>query len=265
MIKSNSKTSSDLNRKTMMSSFGGLMKQPFFWLALTLTLVAISILVNLGFWQLSRAEQKQRIQTQLDFNAGQDWQSLNAVIDRDTIDVNLTGLKVVADLTPIEGRYLLLDNQVFDGKVGYLALQLMKTTQGNNVLLERGFINAPRSRLQLPTVEWLTHRYQGQGRLYTRSNNPLSDGLMLEPSEPARIQNLNVEQLGDIWQMPIEGFVFQPQQQEWVYPQPWRPVPMNEQKHIGYAVQWFAMAMALTVLGLIWLRKALRSTTKESL
>lgn len=248
-----------------MPSSGGLMKQPYFWLALTLTLVAISILVNLGFWQLSRAEQKQLIQNQLEINSRQDWQPLNAFINRDTDGKQITGLRVVADLTPIEGRYVLLDNQVFDGGVGYLALQLMKTEFGQYVLLERGFVAGTSSRSQLPSVEWLTEEYQGRGRLYVRSSNPLSDALMLERTTPARIQNLNIDQLGDAWQLPLEHFVFQPQQGGWNYPQPWRPVPMNEQKHIGYAVQWFAMAMALTVLGAIWLRKVLRSPTKESL
>ncbi|MBA5761548.1 SURF1 family protein [Vibrio sp. 404] len=241
------------------------MKQPFFWLALTLTLVAISILVNLGFWQLSRAEQKQLIQSQLDINSRQDWQSLNTFINRETDVELITGSRVVADLTPMEGRYVLLDNQVFEGEVGYLALQLMETELGQYVLLERGFIAGTDSRSQLPPVEWLTEEYQGRGRLYVRSNNPLSDALMLEQTSPARIQNLNLKQLGEAWQLPLEHFVFQPQQEGWIYPQPWRPVPMNDQKHIGYAVQWFAMAMALTVLGVIWLRKALRSSTKESL
>ncbi|GAK83047.1 hypothetical protein JCM19238_594 [Vibrio ponticus] len=47
------------------------MKQPLFWLALVLTLVAISILVNLGMWQLNRAEQKLELQNMLASNEQQ--------------------------------------------------------------------------------------------------------------------------------------------------------------------------------------------------
>lgn len=246
-----------------MPSFGGVVKQPFFWLALILTLVAISILVNLGLWQLNRAEQKQLIQSQLDINERQQWQELSHIVTDTTR--NLTGVKVTTTLSPIAERYLLLDNQVFEGEVGYLALQLMQTTQGQYVLLERGFVSGTRSRADLPNVKWLREPYKGEGRLYQRSNNPLSDGLMLEKTDPVRIQNLNIDQLAEFWQISIQGFVFQPQQEEWPYSQPWRPVPMSEQKHIGYAVQWFSMAIALAVLGIIWLRKAFRNTTKESL
>ncbi len=261
MMNSSSKTNNNLKKKTIVSSFSEVSKQPLFWLALVLTLVAISILVNLGFWQLSRADEKQHIENQLQLNQ----QHSRLSIDQVKFDIanEIIGLKVTAVLTPITGRYVLLDNQTYQGNVGYLALQLMQTPQGKNVLLERGFVKGTVSRDQLPLVDWLKETYQGDGQLYARSSNPLSHGLMLEETTPSRIQNLNLAELGEYWNEDIEPFVFQPLQANWRYLQPWQPIPLSSNKHMGYAVQWFAMALALAIVALVWLVKAIK--TKESL
>ena len=265
MIKSSNTTSSNLKMKTMLASFGELFKQPTFWLALTITVVAISLLVNLGMWQLSRAEHKQAIQTKLESN-----QRLGAIgfEELKSREVStLTGQHVVTRVTPLVEKYILLDNQVFQGTVGYLALQLVQASNGQYMLLERGFVAAGKNRAILPEVTWLTDPFDGEGRLYLRSNNPLSEQLMHESTQPMRIQNLNIQQLSALWKYSIEPFVLQPQTEadkgEWPYPQPWNPVPMSAGKHVGYAVQWFGMALALSILALVWLSVALKPRTEN--
>ncbi|GAK83046.1 cytochrome oxidase biogenesis protein Surf1 [Vibrio ponticus] len=47
---------------------------------------------------------------------------------------------------------MLLDNQTYNGEVGYLALQLVRAIDGRNVLLELGFVAAKSSRSDLPDV-----------------------------------------------------------------------------------------------------------------
>ncbi len=214
-------------------------------------------------WQLNRAEQKLELQNMLTSNEQQTAIRLTDFDPQDKQD--FYGVKVTANLSPLAGYYVLLDNQTYNGEVGYLALQLVRAIDGRNVLLELGFVAAKSSRSDLPDVAWLSQNYNREGRLYTRSTNPLSSNLMLEPTEPARIQNLNTDQLGEYWQLPIESYIFQPRQAQWHYPQPWNPLPMSADKHQGYAFQWFSMAFALAIIAIIWLRKALKSTTKESL
>lgn len=62
------------------------------------------------------------------------------------------GVKVTANLSPLAGYYVLLDNQTYNGEVGYLALQLVRAIDGRNVLLELGFVAAKSSRSDLPDV-----------------------------------------------------------------------------------------------------------------
>ena len=234
--------------------------------ATVITLVAFYALVNLGLWQLSRADEKrdilQRVETQT---------KSTAVALGDLTKQKLeqpTGVQVSFIAAPLDNHYLLLDNQNYQGSVGYLALQLVRDTEGRFVLVERGFISAPSDRRVLPEVEWLTKEQEVFGRLYRKSTNPLSEDLHFEQGVPARIQNLNIGQLEEEWQSILQGnrienYVIQPLQESWPYPQPWQPVSMSPAKHTGYAVQWFAMATALLILtSLLW-RKGYKNWSKE--
>lgn len=212
-------------------------------------MVAFSILVNLGLWQLSRAEEKRAIEQQVNQRDSQQWISLGQ-ISADQLAIP-TGVKVEFEALPVKDRYLLLDNQNYQGEVGYIALQLVKAQSGEWVLLERGFIRAPKLRTQLPEVNWLVEPMKVQGRLYRKSSNPLSYDLYLESGVPSRIQNLNYAELEKSWGIELARYVVQPQVDNWPYPQPWQPVAMKSEKHHGYAVQWFSMAAALLLLSSI--------------
>ena len=172
--------------------------------------------------------------------------------------VNPNGLRVQLEVLPIQEHYLLLDNQSFKGQVGYLALQLVKTDNHRFILFEVGFIAAPKLRHVLPDVQWLEKPFAFTGRLYRKSENPLSKELFLEEGSPSRIQNLNIDQLSAYWDTPIEFFVVQPIEEDWRYPQPWQPIPLSSEKHLGYAVQWFGMATALFLLSFFLLFRLLR-------
>lgn len=219
-------------------------------------MVVFSLLINLGFWQLSRASEKIAIEQYL---SDREFSQPISLIEVGAIQQEyLTGIKVIALLTPVAGKYLLLDNQTYQGHVGYLAYQLMESEQGKGVLLERGFIKAGASRNRLPNVDWLTQPAVIEGRLYQRATNPLSDQLYAEVGEVSRIQNLNINQLANNWQQELEPYVIQPQMDVWPYPQPWQPVPLSSSKHTGYAVQWFSMAVALVGLSVWVLVRALK-------
>ncbi|NOH70841.1 SURF1 family protein [Vibrio pectenicida] len=248
MTKSSSSTNSDLKINTIKFSLPRSLKKCSVWVGLLLTLAVFFTLVNLGFWQLARAQEKQVMEQVLSAR------EQSAVIGIDELHLAdftyVTGVKVAAKLSPIKGRYLLLDNQIYQGEVGYLAYQLMESEKGMKVLLERGFLPASTQREQLPKVAWLTAPINITARLYQRSANPLSDNLYMETSIPHRIQNLNIERLTQIWGYSIQPYVLQPIASEWPYPQPWQPVPLSSTKHFGYSIQWFSMAAALLILSL---------------
>ncbi len=219
-------------------------------LGAVLTVVVFFVLVNLGLWQLSRGEEKQLLEQELQRRQNMTPLTLGTALERYPID-DMTGLRVKVSLSPSDNMTFLFDNQTYQGKVGYLAYQLMREQQGHWVLVERGFVPAPSERSQLPEVNWVASPQELVGRFYQKSLNPLSSELSIEPQLPHRIQNLNVQQLSQWLGEPILPVVFQPQEENWPYPQPWIPFPLSAEKHFGYAVQWFAMATVLLFIALI--------------
>ncbi len=194
--------------------------------------------------------------------------SLDALA-KETDQSALTGFRVTSRIEPFGSRLesgnvskdattLLLDNQTYQGKVGYLAYQIVSDGTGRYFLLERGFVEGTKQRSVLPSVKWLDQPQQLIGRVYQKSTNPLSSELGLEETTPLRIQNLNIPQLSKTLGIELENYAFQPQHPSWPYAQPWQPLPMYSAKHFGYAVQWFSMSFVFAFLCLYVLIRALK-------
>jgi len=123
-------------------------------LGAVLTVVVFLLLVKLGFWQLSRGEEKQALEQELLLRQQMEPISLGMALERYPVS-DLTGLQVRVSFSPVSNMTFLLDNQTYQGKVGYLAYQLAKERNEHWMLIERGFVAATNDRRILPEVNWL--------------------------------------------------------------------------------------------------------------
>lgn len=249
------------------------------WVAVLLTLVSVSLLIKLGLWQRERGLEKQQLEQHLAMRATQpskplvsvltDWENWANSIERDAASTTalsskaegseyikmLNGTKVTVNFAEGHGLMFLLDNQTHQGSVGYILYQLMPVVgfaEPKHMLVDLGFVKAGKKRSELPVIELPSMPQQVSGRLYVRSTNPLSSDLALEETKPKRIQNLNITAISDYTATDILPVLFQPFQQEtWPYELLWRPAAMKSEKHFGYSVQWFAMAVVLSGLMLL--------------
>ncbi|MGI2170179.1 SURF1 family protein [Shewanella sp. MF05960] len=248
--------------KTNLTSNGAVTGNPFSSVGVSrvlLVLITVSvfwILVKLGFWQLARAEYKEQWQATLAMRQQQaplDYQQLltlmnpNAPTDAAPETALLTGYRLSIQATPLKQPLLLLDNQVYQGKVGYLAYQLFEVTVDTPwILVELGFVPAGNDRRELPALTpILAGQYQLTGRIYQKQANPLSDELHPEihTGKPIRFQNINIPALTLLLKHDIATAVLQPDNvPQHSLPQPWVPIPLSAQKHQGYSLQWFTMA-----------------------
>ncbi|NMH65033.1 SURF1 family protein [Shewanella salipaludis] len=224
----------------------------FSWLIVLITVSLFMLLVKLGFWQLARAEEKALLQQQLltrQAAAPLDYRTLISGAEPEP-----TGYRLRVTAGPALAHVFLLDNQVYLGKVGYLAYQAMEVEPGLPwLLLELGFVEAGPRRDELPRLSPLRGRLKLAGRLYRKQANPMSRALMAESGWPMRLQNLNLPELAQLLNHELAPAVLQPELLPGLtLPHPWQPIPMSAQKHRGYAMQWFSMAAALACLGL-WL------------
>lgn len=231
--------------------------------ATLLTLVVFLLLVNLGFWQLERGEEKQAYEKQLTNRSELPYLLINNLPNSVSV---MTGLNVKTNLMASHETLIYLDNQTVEGKVGYLVYQRFTTLESKkSLLVELGFVAATLRRDQLPEVPVRLTPSLIQGRIYTKEANPLSSDLMPEEMQGIRIQNLNFSQLSEHLNVALYPFALQPEKRsDWPLNQPWKPIPMSSSKHFGYAMQWFVMAGVWLVIMLnIVIRRYMKANSRK--
>ncbi|WP_269748100.1 SURF1 family protein [Enterovibrio coralii] len=155
---------------------------------LVFTLAMTALLVKLGSWQISRAEEKAALLAQLDTRK-------HTVLS--TLDVNNTDLKGfgVALAGQFEGENsILLDNQTLNGQVGYRWIVPFQH-QGHWILVELGWIAAPARRDELPALPPLDSNLVVKGVLDTPSDRVVLKQDISEDRWPLRVQSVEIDPL----------------------------------------------------------------------
>ncbi|MFV1467442.1 SURF1 family protein [Idiomarina sp. HB] len=235
--------------------------------ATLVTLLAIALLVKLGFWQLERAEQKRQLFSDYE-------QQLSSG--------EATKLDRLAEVSPENDRFryvemngefvpqpiFLLDNQIQDGTVGYQVIALFQpqAMSENYVPVNMGWLPAPASRQSLPDVNMPSGQHRLTGFLYFPSNNQFVNNTYetdLADSK-IRVQEFQPNAIAKQLDMSLTDYTFlleSPETMGWS--RDWKPQVMSPEKHQGYAIQWFSLAIACLVIFLFAVIKLNKQPKKE--
>jgi len=217
-------------------------RRRFKWMLLGMGLLFMPLLIMLGVWQLERAEEKRQLVAQ--------WQA-GAEKVLGIADPGVQRFSRVEALWKFDPqRWWLLDNRTRQGRVGYEVVGLFYPDYLSvAVLVNLGWLPANVDRSIYPQVQLP----QGTVKISGRATEP-SQPLMLDKASwdgrwPQRLQRLNLAEL-----QHQTGLELSP----WVIRQAnplltdtdlsWTPAVMPAEKHLAYALQWFAMALALAAL-----------------
>lgn len=199
--------------------------------------VFLPLFVALGFWQLNRAEQKAQLEAQL---------QARTVIEpltnsTDPVDYQLYRLTAELDsATP-----WLLDNRTWEGQVGY-EVWLPLDAGDRWYLASLGWVSGSADRRQLPELA-----FPSGSRVWVGQWRPLSDSIVLADTPltnqwPQVIQAIAPQAMAEKMQREAPAGLLQlTAGQPGVGQVIWTPSVMSAQMHTGYALQWFAMAVAL--------------------
>lgn len=244
------------------------------WLA---ALLCTALTVRLGFWQLSRAAEKQQAYEHMRMQRTQaPWRNADWPCDPSLNAERLPFYKPVA----LQGRWLVdktvfLDNRPMDGMSGFVVVTPLLLSGGEGacrqriVLVERGWVprNA-RDRSLLPRVPTSAGPVTVQGHVTTGLSRTYQLG---EEAMPALHAGPVLRQNADVafwhhWlgQVPVAGAVLQVQaeapaeqadehadEHANVLRRNWPEPGQGQDKHLAYAAQWFAMAAV--IIGLtVW-------------
>ena len=213
-----------------------------------LIIATIAFLVSLGLWQLDRADQKRTIEAAI-VNAKTGPVELIAngreLLDKEYYDVRLQG-------NYLSDKQFIYDNQIVDQVSGYYVLTpFILTDQLGVILVNRGFIpwNGQRERLADIAVDSASREIKVQvSSPIKRMELKATD---VSRQFPVLIQAVDFDVLEEVSKLKFVKVVglLDPSSSDG-YVRKWEPYTGSIEKHIGYAIQWFLMALVLAIIGL---------------
>ena len=227
------------------------------------TVVVAAVCVQLGNWQLSRAEARQERIDRQERLGDEPGRSLEAVLEEEEPDFHR--LRVHGEFD--NQRSILLDNRIVDSMAGYHVLTPLETADGT-VLINRGWIPRGRDRAQLPEIPDIDGEVEVRG--HARTHDPrtlvLAEEDLDDPSWPLRVQRVDMEELSGVLGVELAPFEIRVDpdlslEAEEQFTRRWDNVPMTPQRHRAYAVQWFALGAVVVV---VFIAASTRSTRPRS-
>ena len=219
-----------------------------FFIPASLIIATLVLLISLGFWQLDRADEKRAIEDQIASANSGDVELIDSaefLKDKEYYHVRLQG-------SYIGDKQFIYDNQIVDQISGYYVLTPFILKGGSKaVLINRGFISWNGRRDKLANVdigEKLTE-------VKVQISKPVKR-MELKVSEttgdfPILIQALDLDEMSAIASLDLGSVVglLSPESENGFVRQ-WEPYTGSIERHIGYAIQWFLMALVLAFIGI---------------
>lgn len=222
---------------------------PTLWPTLAF-LFMLPLLLSLGSWQASRAQDKQALLDAKQARRVAEALQLNQV---ESIDPVLDRFRPAqARGHYVAGQQWLLDNRLYHQQAGYHVFSLFQLLSGRQILVNRGWVSVGPSREFLPALPLPQGEVSLQGNLDT----PASVGLVLgEPpvqslADRVVLQNLDIQDLAqakNLDLLPLSLVINDSEPGNLQYD--WSAIEtISPEKHLGYSVQWFALATALLII-----------------
>lgn len=220
-------------------------------------ILLLPLLLRLGFWQLDRAVEKQGLMASFVERQALPPASLSQLLALEH------GERAYRRVT-LEGHFqsepiFLLDNQIQFGKVGYNVLQALLVERDAHVhyfIINRGWLAGSPDR-SLPTIDTPKSPIKLTASLYVPAGAPV---LLTEDrweEGPIRvIQSVDIDKIA--LALDVDTYPYQLRiepGEPGALSVDWQIASTSPEKHRGYAVQWFAMSLALLLL---WLYSSLR-------
>jgi len=215
------------------------------------TIAGVFFLSSLGVWQLQRGEEKKQIQFENESRKNKPPQELNFPI---TDPASLRFKRIHVKGRFISNKQFVLDNRYLDHQVGFNILTPFKLHNSDKVVLvDRGWLPLKGPREELPIIDVDEKLRTLVGIVYVPYGKSFSLGeIDSSTSWPRLIQYLDFKELStrlehELLPLTLRMEAGQPDtfKAEWVI------YASSPKRNLGYAFQWFAMALALLVIFIV--------------
>ena len=221
--------------------------------------VVIAIMLQLGNWQLSRAQEKESRQERLDLLSQQPAIALSAAPVK-LEDFQYRRVEARGVYVPMHTIYL--DNKIYRGIPGYHIITPLRIgTSSMHVLVNRGWAVADRDRSKLPQIATPDGPVTVSGVATAAVQKTLE--LSKEMVSGQVWENLDLERYRSNSGLTLQPvMILQQDDVEDGLVRQWARPDSGAARNLGYAFQWFAMALAVLIIYLVLSVKRERSENK---
>jgi surfeit locus 1 family protein len=217
------------------------------WLVVLATVCTVALTASLGFWQLSRADEKQNLETLIEARGAMEpWTTPELAASADLSEGYHRQAKLTGEWVPQASVFL--DNRPMGGRSGFILVTPLKL-QGlsQTILVQRGWV--PRDfvdRTRVPVIDSPSGRVTVEGRLAPPPSQLFELGA--SPKGPIR-QNIVLASFAQETGLTLlNASLLQTAPADKAFERDWPRFAAGAQKNVGYAVQWFAMSATAALL-----------------
>ena len=221
--------------------------KPRFFIPAFLIIATLALLISLGFWQLERADEKRAIEDQV--------ANANANIAELITDVDLLSEKEYYHVH-LQGSYVgdkqfIYDNQIVDQISGYYVLTpFVLKGDSRAILINRGFIPWNGRRDQIADIDIGAKIAEVKVQISKPVKRMELKASEITQDFPVLVQALDVDEMSAIASLDFANIVgLLGPESENGFVRKWDPYTGSIERHIGYAIQWFLMALVLSIIG----------------
>ena len=227
-------------------------RQPRWIVGHVLIVLAVVVMVNLGFWQLRRLDERRADNATIEARARRAPASITALAGRDPRDAEFR--RVTATGTFDAAHEVLVGYRSSNGLPGFDVVTPLVLADGRAVLVNRGFVPLeladrwPVRDAAPPTGEvtivGLVRRGSEHGNrpvapTGTTTRTPRTNEVDIDEIA----STLPADQRGDLLDVQLELQEPVPEG----FPEPLPPLDLGEGPHFSYAVQWFSFSLVAIV------------------
>jgi len=218
------------------------------WFLNLLGMTLVLCFLALSHWQYQRAQEKEQLLNH--FQARKLAKPLTNQELRQTKDERFYRASLQGTFD--HAHTILLDNRTYQGKIGYEVYTPFHIKNSNAVILvDRGFVPlSGRNRNSKPALNF-PHKTMITGLLnlpprYYAKGQMINDAA-LHPL--IRVEFIDLGALSKLLHHPLMPYILQlSESDDAAYAITWQSSIMPKEKHLAYALQWFALSVTLLVL-----------------
>jgi surfeit locus 1 family protein len=219
------------------------------WIPSVLALCLLGMLVSLGYWQVGRSVEKQRMLDEFALRTE------DFPVEIDAKQQSAAGLEfrsVIGKGRYDAGHQYLLDNRTHRGRAGYHVLTPLRISEDLAVLVNRGWVAAGVRRDERPEVAVPEKEFSIQGIVAIPSENAFLLGTAGYESGgwPRVVQRVELATMERQLGYALLPYVVElDREAPYGFVRDWQPyVGIGPERHRAYAFQWFSLALGLVVI-----------------